>query len=413
LTGYILSATGDSFRTVTITLWVFIGSGQSVIARVIVLLVAALPPLLLGPIAGVFGDRSSRKGLMVRADVIRGVLSGCLLVSVELHLLPLTYAAVGISSIISVFFNSSSFALVPRLIAKDNLRRANGVIETSSWVVKGFAPALAGLCFVTLGAGFAFGLDAASFFASACLLASVRLATIEEGQPAVRSSESPWLRLRSAITEVKTEALEGFAYIRANRLARAFIITVASPGITSSANSVAIVFLVVETLKSSPAALGVILSVNGIAAAISSVVVTVFASKIDHGRLLVYCCVGFVVSEFGMAIAPSLIFLGLAVLLSAISNAPFNISYDTVLQSSIEIEYLARVDSVDTSLTAFIQVIMTFGAAALIKYVDPRSVFFVAGVLGGVCLLFGARSLLPELHALQSMASPTSEEGEV
>jgi hypothetical protein len=135
---------------------------------------AQLVCLLLG---GVVADRASRRAIMVGADISRLLTQGLLAAIViagtaEVWSIALLAALGGAAS---GFFSPASVGLLPAIVEPDRLQQANGLRATAMSAGEIGGPVLAGVLVAAVGPGWALGVDAATFGASALLLAGVRV----------------------------------------------------------------------------------------------------------------------------------------------------------------------------------------------------------------------------------------------
>jgi predicted MFS family arabinose efflux permease len=135
---------------------------------------ALLVSLLLG---GVVADRVSRRAIMVAADIARlgtqGLLAG-LVIAGEAEIWSVAVLS-GLTGIAGGFFNPASTGLLPAIVAPERLQQANGVRATAMSAGEIGGPVLAGVLVAAVGAGWALAVDAATFGASALLLAGLRV----------------------------------------------------------------------------------------------------------------------------------------------------------------------------------------------------------------------------------------------
>lgn len=91
-------------------------------------LLAFLPQFLLGPFAGVWIDRLSRKTIVIAADLFAGIVAAIFALSFFVWDPPYWMACVvlGIRAVGSVFHLPAMQAIVPMLVPKEELVRANG-----------------------------------------------------------------------------------------------------------------------------------------------------------------------------------------------------------------------------------------------------------------------------------------------
>ncbi|NBY68445.1 MAG: MFS transporter, partial [Betaproteobacteria bacterium] len=155
--------------------------------------VQSLPFLLLSIPLGLLADRMSRKTLMLLSEILRVfalmVLIAALLVgqiSVSLLAVVGFFAAVG-----TVGFSVSAPSLVPALVARDNLAKANGRLELARSMAFAGGPALAGALIAWMGASTSFVL---SLMLS--LAAVGYLNQIQEPARAAVPARHPWLELK-------------------------------------------------------------------------------------------------------------------------------------------------------------------------------------------------------------------------
>jgi len=90
---------------------------------------------LFGPIGGVLGDRYERKGFLQGIEIGRSVLVGVIFVLSYFKLIDMwTLMIIGmvVSSLFAISVPSAK-AIIPKLVKKDDLQLANGLIQTITW----------------------------------------------------------------------------------------------------------------------------------------------------------------------------------------------------------------------------------------------------------------------------------------
>jgi MFS family permease len=133
----------------------------------------ALPPFLLGPVAGVVADRFDRRKVLVLSDLLRaGIVLGFLLVD-RPERLWLLYALTVLQFSISAFFEPARAALVPALVKNDELLTANTLSSITWSAMLTLGGAISGLTASLFGVRVSLIVDAASFLASAALVLSI------------------------------------------------------------------------------------------------------------------------------------------------------------------------------------------------------------------------------------------------
>jgi len=178
-TGQLISLLGDRIHQVALAFVVLNATG-SPIAVGAVFLVATLPNLLFGPIAGTLVDRWDHREVMIVSDLLRAGVVLLIPVAVVTNV-ALAYPLVFIVTTISIFFRPAKGAILPRLISNDDLVAGNSAM----WVAETFADiggyVLAGLFVALLGSQLplAFWADSVTYVASALLIATISVAPIK------------------------------------------------------------------------------------------------------------------------------------------------------------------------------------------------------------------------------------------
>jgi MFS family permease len=134
-----------------------------------------LPYPLLGLLAGAWVDRHRRKPVLVEGDVGRGII---LVTIATLGLagwltVPVLATLMFVFGVLSLVSDAASQSLVPQLVPRQLLARANARLEQSDSVAQTTGPALAGAIIQVVTAPAALLVDAASYFISAAVVGSV------------------------------------------------------------------------------------------------------------------------------------------------------------------------------------------------------------------------------------------------
>jgi MFS family permease len=144
----------------------------------IVLLAREVPMIVFLLLGGVFADRLPRRTILVSTDLVKGsaqVASAVLLFTGSAHVwnIALLQAAFGVAN---AFSRPVGIGLVRETVSDEHLQQANALQQLSRSTLSVVSPAL-GALIVTLGSpALAITIDAATFFASAALISTMRLA---------------------------------------------------------------------------------------------------------------------------------------------------------------------------------------------------------------------------------------------
>jgi MFS family permease len=181
-----VSLFGDGMIRVALAFAVLeVGGSASAVGLVFAAQLAPMVVSLL--VGGVVADRTSRRAVMIGADLVRVLSQGvmaALLVAGAAEVWSLALLA-GVTGAATGFYMPASTGLLPAIVDADDLQRANGLRLSAMAGGEILGPIVAGVLVVSAGAGWALGIDAASFAASAVLLSRLRVpARVAAEEPA-------------------------------------------------------------------------------------------------------------------------------------------------------------------------------------------------------------------------------------
>ena len=207
-TGQLVSALGDRIHQVALAFVVFEAT-DSAIAVGAVFLVATLPNLLFGPIAGGLVDRWDHREVMIVSDLLRAGLV-LLIPLAAVTNLALAYPLVFLVTTVSIFFRPAKGAILPRIVAQDDLVPANSALWVGETFADIFGYVIAGLFVALLGSQLplAFWVDSVTYIASAVLIASISVA------PVARVATEKAQGVLGSFRELGSEILEGWRFLR-------------------------------------------------------------------------------------------------------------------------------------------------------------------------------------------------------
>jgi MFS family permease len=176
-----VSVLGDRMVAVALAFAVIELGGS--VSDVGLVLAAGWAPLALTVLAGgVVADRTSRRTVMLAADLVRiatqGTMAGLLIAgAAEIWMLAVL---AGLTGAATGFFNPASTGLLPQVVPDDELHPANALRATALSASEILGPLLAGVLVAAVGAGWAIAVDAATFAVSGVCLALLRPPAREE-----------------------------------------------------------------------------------------------------------------------------------------------------------------------------------------------------------------------------------------
>ena len=174
--GQMTSQIGEGLNKVAL-LWFVYSLTGSALKMTIVGLIQTIPPLVLGPMIGVYLDRLPKKTVMVWVDLIRTVMTFLIPALYAMDKLSLEglYAIIFLTSIVSTVFGPALVSAVPRLVRPNELVTANALIQGTNNIGLLLGPAISGLLIAMIGAENVLYVNSATFLVSALCLMPMRL----------------------------------------------------------------------------------------------------------------------------------------------------------------------------------------------------------------------------------------------
>jgi len=190
--GRFVSLIGSGVQYLALSLYILDITGSGTMMGTF-LVVSMLPRVIFAPFAGVVGDRFNRKKIMVYLDFARGVLIFLLAFIAYKGMLSLVviYISQLLISTLDIFFDPATGAMVPDIVPKEKLTRANsilGSINSFSYII---GPAVGGILY-PLGIGIVFILNASSFIASGISEMFIEYKQTTEKKKMTASNELPY-----------------------------------------------------------------------------------------------------------------------------------------------------------------------------------------------------------------------------
>ncbi|HZM71810.1 MAG TPA: MFS transporter, partial [Candidatus Polarisedimenticolia bacterium] len=213
--GQLISLFGDRIHLVALTFLV-LGVTGSPVALAFAFLMATIPNLFFGPIAGALVDRWDHREVMIVSDLLRAGLVLLIPVAASINIV-FIYPLVFLVTTVSIFFRPARGAIVPRLVRDEDLLPANSAL----WVGETFADiigyAVAGVFVAFLGSQLplAFWVDAVTYLGSALLLATIVVEPMRRASDAVAAAATG---VRSLLAGLGRDIAAGWQFLRGERV---------------------------------------------------------------------------------------------------------------------------------------------------------------------------------------------------
>jgi len=269
----VISGLGDRIAAIALYLLIYNLTGSPMDLGLLAA-TQIVPAIVLGPIAGLVCDRLNRKGIMVVSDLVSALVVAAIPLVTSTNQVYLLAVALGCGR---QFNGPARMALMPDVVGRELIGGANSLLMLTRNVVLLVGPAMGGLLVAWRGTDPAFWLDAATFLASAAVLALWRqpemaapmtLAAAGGGDTSVTvdgdEPVDPHRTLRQRIAGLWREATDGLAGIRDHRgLRMAFGFFAVITFVTAMQQPLVVVF-VKDVLGGGDRQLGFIIAAAGL-----------------------------------------------------------------------------------------------------------------------------------------------------
>ena len=271
--GQLLSSFGDTLHYIALVVLVFWLTGQG-LAVAGVVAAEVVPALLLGPIAGVVIDRFSRKTVLIGADLLRAVLVASLIWPQGVWHVYLVAAGLAAGN---TFFNPDVQAVIPVLTTEDQRLAANSVAWSTGRFVQILAAAIVGGLIALVGTGPAFALNAASFAASALLIATLAIPA-HAGQVGAGT--------KVGLRRYFQDARDGLAFAQRDRFVSRLLLVQALASFAVGATGALLVVLAEQHLRLAPAGFAWLIGAIGVGALLGPLIPNALARDYRDARWL-------------------------------------------------------------------------------------------------------------------------------
>jgi MFS family permease len=363
---------------------------------------ALLPHLVLGLPAGVWVDRMPYRRILVLADLVQTLLLGSVPVLAVLGLLQIwhLYAVLVLAGICGLFETVTAQSFTPLLVPREQLLPANSALMLSNATVTTTGSALGGVLVSLLTAPIAIAVDALSF-----LIAGLCKARIRTPGPAVVSTERHRRHLWADI-------LDGVRAVFAHRIIRAVTLAATLGALGGQIQNVVLVLYLVKDLKLSPALIGVVIAIGGVAGILGALVVTPITRFIGPGRSFITGMFLAAIAGLVLAAALSPLSLVLAVLVVAqvlrgTGPSLYSVNQQTLRQVLIAPALLSRANATWRFLVYGTQPLGALLGGVLGSVLSLRATLVIGS---GVMLLGTAIACASPLRSLRELPAPERDD---
>ena len=393
--GQMVSVAGDYVLYAALPFFVYDRTGSALAAGGM-FMTLTLPFLLFGTVAGVFADRWDRRRTMIASDLLRAAVLLPLLLIRGNEWLWLLYAVAFIESSFGQFFLPAKNALLPRLVKKEDLFRANSLSSFGENLARLVGPSLGGLLMATLGLTAVVLLDAATYLLSGLLIYAI---TVPPGTPDARKKDDP----ASAGTRpgVWRDWLEGLRLMKTHRLLRGLFVSTGIALVGDGMFSALLVIFVKDVLAGDSREFGWLLTARGMGGLAGTFLLGWLGNRIAPTRLVPLGMGVTGLFLLGMVDFPSLGAAVTLIVLAGIGATAWLIGNQTLLQTRIGDSHRGRVFGIFGTLAALATLTGMGLGSVLAEWID---VVIVLNFAAGLMLAAGGLGALLLGHGKQAGA---------
>lgn len=376
LSGQAASMQGDGLAGFTLLWWIAHETGSVGIATLVALL-AMLPVIVLGPVAGVVVDRYSRRSLMMLADLVRAAGSGFLawgMLTGRLEMWMLLAAATA-SAACTAFHRPSLQAAIAQLVPESGLNRANSLFQMAEAAANLIAPAVGGMLVAWLGSGVAMAITS---LLSAAAAGTLLLARIPPLPPKPNAAPTSPARAKRFLSEMGA----GLAYLwRGQRMLFFMLCTFALVNFALAPIGPLLPFIAEQRLGLDATGLGFLMS--GIPAGMmaGAMLMSVIGPRLRRGPSVIWgiAAVGLTLVAASQLRSPTAAFGALAAAGACVSVV--GVSANGLFQTLVPKEMHGRVFAVRSSVAQAASPLSLALVGALSGAVAPHTLLLIGGVL--------------------------------
>lgn len=338
-----------------------------------------LPWLLFALIAGVVGDRVDRRRLMVAAAGVKGVLLMALTAVIALGAgsIPLLVTITLLVGTCEVFFDNTAQAMVPTLVPRSRLERANGYLQGVERVLDKFLGApLAGML-LALSTAWAFGVQAALILSAMVCLLGLR----GDHRPAMAGERGPGILLMLR---------EGLAWLWHHPVLRSTALLSGASNLAAAMMAAVLVLFAQDVLGVGPQGYGLLMTVTAAGAVLGALVVPSFSGRIHPATALIVILVILGTTALTVGLTRDVAMFVVCYLITGFASMWWNITLISLFQRSTPDRLRSRAFSAHRTLSwGMLSVGMALGgvlASALETAVGREwalaAPFLAAGTMG-------------------------------
>lgn len=363
-----------------------------------------LPWLLFAIPSGALVDRMDRRRAMSLANLVRAGVVAVLVATIAIDQvgLVLLYIVTFVLGVAETVYDSASRAMLPQVVRRDQLDRANGPLSSAEVVTQAFLAAPAG--------SFLFAWLVIAPFVSAAvayLLAALLILSIVGNLRPARDGQA-----HTGSTTIRADIREGLRWLRGHELLRGLAVIV---GLVAAAETMAdslLVLYVVDTLGLPESAFGVFLVSFGVGGLLGGLAAARIAAKLGRIATLVLSSAVTGGAAIGIGLTSN-VWVGAALFGTVASSVSvFNVLVISLRQALIPEQLFGRVQGAYRTLVWGLIPVGALIGGVVARLTSVPTTFVISGVLQMVLAILLWRLLRRHRDQIAAAHQPDPEPAE-
>lgn len=374
-TGRLSTNAGDSLYSIGVMWLAFQLTGSSLFVGVAGFLTRAPTAIqfLFGPLV----DRWDIRRIFVGTQFVQGLFVLVIPIAAVLDALSI-WILLGVIPILSLtnqLAMPAYQAVLPRVVASENLTEANSLFSTAAQGINAVFNGLSGLLIAVVGATALFTIDAVTFFIAMILLSQLSFSAADSEDSAGNSD---------AASGYFSEIREGFDYLRGS-----LVLQIAAIATFTNFGYGAVLAALPEYANSigGPEAYGVLTATLAAGSFVGALGAS-FVGDVQYGRFLL---VGYLTTAVGVILAvvlPGVVLTAAAILVASVALGAYSVLTRSMMQSVVDNSLLGRVMSITQSAYDVMVPVGSLVGGFVSAQFAPRVTFYALGGLYALNVLY-------------------------
>jgi MFS transporter, DHA3 family, macrolide efflux protein len=377
--GQLICFTGNNVYSLALMWEMKVLTGSTVMMST-VSIATLVPMILIGPIAGALVDRWPKRMAMISSDIVRAITIAVLTVVLAAgHLAPwMLIVGAALNSTVGAFYTPANSAVMPLLVGRENLQRANSLAQGTAVITGMIGPFLGGFLVAHVSMTAAFLANALAYLASVVSLLFVR------------PNEAAKKKTKSGVKQLVVEMKEGLDVIRNIGLVRKLFPVALIANFLFAPFDLILIQFSTNTLHGSAQLYGTIGTCFSAGMLIGAVTAGFAAKKVKKGHVITGTFLLMSLSMVAMSFSRSIWLVLVLAGLMGMFNLAMNITLMTIIQTQIPQDKMGRVFGAMGTLAQGAQPFsQAFAGVLLGAFATPVLMLFI-GILSTADAVYAA-----------------------